>query len=67
MLDIDKVRDQVSLFDRLAAPAAEVQIVNPFLPGFPAQTFTAGGIDQSSLGAFRLRTHWTLSVPIPYR
>ena len=28
VLDIDKVRDQVSLFDRLAAPAAEVQIVD---------------------------------------
>jgi len=28
VLDIDRVRDQVSLFDRLAAPAAEVQIVD---------------------------------------
>lgn len=28
VLDIDRVRDQVSLFDRLAAPAANVQIVD---------------------------------------
>ncbi len=28
VLDLDKVRDQMSLFDRLAAPSAEVQIVD---------------------------------------
>lgn len=28
VLDLDKVRDQMSLFDRLAAPAAQVQIVD---------------------------------------
>lgn len=43
---------------------AEMEIAKPFRPGLPVGPFSAKGIDESPLGAFRIETHWKLSVPM---
>ncbi|MEK7324993.1 MAG: acetoacetate decarboxylase family protein [Chloroflexota bacterium] len=43
---------------------AEMEIAEAFRPGVPVGRFSAKGIDEAPLGAFRIRTHWKLSVPM---